>query len=70
MRNTYMQQANSVPIWATPLVAALLWTAVVVLAIAGIAMLTVHGDTGVLLFVAALVVAAPAAAASRLRSYL
>ncbi len=70
MRNDYTQQASALPLWATPLVTIMLWAAVVVLTLAGVVMLTIHGDTGVLLIVAALVVAAPAAASSRHRSYL
>ena len=42
---------------------------VIAFAVAGLAIITMHGDTGVFLLVAALVVAAPAAAASRYRSY-
>jgi len=45
-----------------------LWATVFVLGLSGLAMLTVHGDTGALLLVGALVAAAPAAAMSQRRS--
>lgn len=70
MRNHYTPQTAALPLWATPLVTVMLWAAVVVLAVAGVVMLTAHGDAGVFLIVAALVVAAPAAASSHHRSYL
>lgn len=68
MRSEYLDHNHGRPVWATPVATAILWTAVIALAVAGLFMLTVHGDTGVLLMVAAMIVAAPAAAATRYRN--
>ncbi len=68
MRSEYLDHDYGRPLWATPVATAILWTAVIALAVAGLFMLTVHGDTGVLLMVAAMIIAAPAAAASRYRN--
>jgi hypothetical protein len=69
MQHPYAHHVAHRPTWATPLATVVLWTAVIAFAVAGLAMIPLHGDTGALLLVAALVVAAPAAAASRYRSY-
>lgn len=69
MQHPYAHRVGQQPMWATPLATVALWATVIVLAVAGAATFLTHGDAGVLLFVAALAVAAPAAAASRYRSY-
>jgi hypothetical protein len=68
MQHPYAHHVADRPAWAT-LATVVLWTAVIAFAVAGLAIITMHGDTGVFLLVAALIVAAPAAAASRYRSY-
>ncbi|MEX8034070.1 hypothetical protein AB6V29_13620 [Microbacterium sp. 20-116] len=59
---------NQQPVWTGAAAVFLLWTSVLVLGLSGLAMLTVHGDTGALLLIAALIAAAPAAALSQRRS--
>lgn len=59
---------NQQPVWTGAAAVFLLWTSVLVLGLSGLAMLTVHGDTGALLLIAALIAAAPAAALSQQRS--
>ncbi|WAC68514.1 hypothetical protein [Microbacterium sp. SL75] len=46
----------------------LVWTAVVTLALAGLTTISVKGDLGALMLVAALIIAAPAAAMSQQRN--
>ncbi|MCI9858212.1 hypothetical protein [Microbacterium proteolyticum] len=69
MQHPYAHHVIHQPVWATPLATVVLWTAVIALAAAGAVMIITHGDAGVFLLVAALIVAAPAAASSRYRSY-
>lgn len=68
MRNEFSESAVDRPILTSALVSAVAWLVVVVLALAGVMMLAVHGNTGALLLVCALVVAAPAAAISQHRN--
>lgn len=69
MQHPYAHHVAHHPVWESPLTAVVLWTAVIALAVAGVVMITTHGDAGVLLLVVALIVAAPAGAASHYRSY-
>ena len=69
MQHPYAHHVAHPPVWASPFATDVLWTAVIALAVTGTVMIVTHGDAGVLLLVAALIVAAPAAAASRYRSY-
>lgn len=68
MRSEYLDHNHGRPLWAAPVATAILWTVVIALAVAGAFMLTVHGDTGILLLIAAMIIAAPAAAGSRYRN--
>ncbi len=68
MQHPYAHHVAHQPVWASPLATVVLWTAVIALAVAGVVMIYTHGDAGVLLLVAALIVAAPAAASSHYRS--
>ncbi len=56
------------PVWASPVAVITLWAAVVALAVVGVMAISVNGDLGGLLFLTALVLAAPAQAAGRLQS--
>lgn len=69
MQHHFAHHVAHQPVWASPLATVVLWTAVIALAVSGTVMTVTHGDAGILLLVAALIVAAPAAAASRYRSY-
>lgn len=69
MQHPYAHHVAHRPAWATPLATVALWAAVIAFTLAGLTVMTMHGDMGVFLLVAALIVAAPAAAASRYRSY-
>jgi len=53
------------PTWTVTAASILLWAVVLVLAVTGVWMLSVHGDVGAVLLVAALIMAAPAAAMSQ-----
>lgn len=68
MRNELFQSAVDRQILTSAVVSAVAWLVVVALALAGVMMLAVHGDTGALLLVCALVGAAPAAAISQRRN--
>lgn len=68
MRNENMQFETGRAIWTNVVAIVVVWTAVVALALAGLTMLSVQGDTGALMLVAALVIAAPAAAMSQQRN--
>ena len=68
MRNELLQSSVDRSILTRAAVAALSWVVVVTLAVAGVAMLSVHGDTGAVLLVGALLAAAPAAAISQRRN--
>ncbi len=70
MRNEIMQFETGRAIWTNVIAIVLVWTAVVALALAGLTMLSVRGDMGALMLVAALVIAAPAAAMSQQRNSL
>ncbi|WP_144785408.1 hypothetical protein [Microbacterium sp. BH-3-3-3] len=70
MRNENMQFETGRAIWTNVVAIVLVWTAVVALAPAGLTMLSVQGDMGALMLVAALVIAAPAAAMSQQRNSL
>jgi len=70
MRNENMQSETGRTIWTNVAAIVLVWTAVVALALAGLTMLSVQGDMGALMLVAALVIAAPAAAMSQQRNSL
>ncbi len=68
MRNELLQFSVDRSMLTSAAVATLSWVVVVTLAVAGVAMLSVHGDTGAVLLVGALVAAAPAAAISQRRN--
>ncbi|REC97909.1 hypothetical protein DEU35_2404 [Microbacterium sp. AG157] len=68
MRTDPNQRPFGQPVWTSAVAVFLLWASVFVLGLSGLAMLTVHGDTGALLLIAALIAAAPAAALSQQRS--
>ncbi|MDQ1083862.1 MULTISPECIES: hypothetical protein [Microbacterium] len=68
MHHPYAHHVAHRPVWATPLATVVLWTAVIAFAVAGAVTIPFHGDAGAVLLVAALIVAAPAAAASHYRS--
>lgn len=70
MRNENIQFQTGRAIRTNVVAIVLVWTAVVALALAGLTMLSVHGDMGALMLVAALVIAAPAAAMSQQRNSL
>ncbi len=70
MRNENMQFETGRAIWTNVVAIVLVWTAVVVLALAGLTVLSIQGDMGALMLVAALVIAAPAAAMSQQRNLL
>lgn len=71
MQHPYAHHVDvaSHPVWASPLATLVLWATVIVLSVTGVVMTYTHGDAGVFLLVIALIVAAPAAAASHYRSY-
>lgn len=68
MRNELLRFSVHRSMLTSATVLALAWVIVVTLAVAGVAMLSVHGDTGAVLLVGALVAAAPAAAISQRRN--
>jgi len=68
MRNELLPFSVDQSMLTSAAAAALSWVVVVTLAVAGVAMLSVHGDTGAVLLVGALVAAAPAAAISQRRN--
>lgn len=55
-------------VWTNVIAIVLVWTAVVTLALAGLTTISVKGDLGALMLVAALIIAAPAAAMSQQRN--
>lgn len=69
MQHEHSPSATRQPAWTSRFATLSLWTVVVLLAAVGIVLLTVDANLGGILLIAALILAAPAGAASRDRTY-